>query len=76
MFTFSGHKGNAKQNHNVLSHPCYNVYHEEQIATIANAGEDVEEIEPLYTLGENVNNTTTIENRLESPQTTKNRSAI
>ena len=40
---------------------------------IINAGEGVEEREPAYTVGGNVNCTTTVENSRDVPQKTKNR---
>ena len=54
MFNIITHQRNTELNHNEISpHTCQNDYH--QKLQIINAGEDVENKEPLYTTGDTIN---------------------
>lgn len=54
MFNFTNHQRKINQNHNEISYPSQNGYHEKR-QEITNAGGDVEKWEVLYTVGQNVN---------------------
>ena len=77
LLNITNHQGNSNRNHNEKSpHTCKNVY--QQKDQITSSGEDVAKRKQkiLCTAGMIVIGTATMENSMEVPQKTKNRTTI